>query len=322
MRPSALIAVCALMLAGCGQAAAPAPHHHVAHKKASVAQALLPVQGFDLTHLTDLPFATDRLAAAFFDGSTYIFGGLRQSGSTTAIYRLQKANLSAAGSLPLPLHDLAAAALGSHLLVMGGGQVASSPQIFSYAPATAKVTQYASFPTPLSDLAAVSLGKDVYVFGGFTGSVFSQAIYRIASGGVARVASLPLGLRYTGAAALNGSIYLFGGLGVGGYQSAIYRFTPGKGVTKIGELPSAAAAPLVAPAQGGILVVGGEVGVNQDLASVYFFTPKGGLRQIGSLPRPLGYGALVSLGKDRFVVIGGEDGAARGTGIYTLRLTR
>ncbi len=320
MRRFALIAAFAVLLTGCGQAAAPVPHHRAA-KTAKTAKTPPPVRGFTLTHLTDLPAATDRLSAVAFQGSVYIFGGLRQSGSTTAIYRLQGTSLAAAGSLPLPVHDLAAAPLGSRILVMGGGQVASSPQIFAYVPKTARIARYSQFPTPLSDLAAAVLGKDIYVFGGFTGSVFSSAIYRISPSGVQRVGSLPLGLRYTGAAALDGSVYLFGGLGVQGYQSAIYRFTPGKDVQEIGHLPVAAALPIVAPADGGIVVLGGESGVNQDLSAVYFFTPQGGLRTIGSLPRPLGYGALVPLGGSRLDVIGGEDGAVQGTGIYALDLT-
>src|SRR5207244_191784 len=65
----------------------------------------------------------------------YAFGGLDASGASTAtVSVVRQGSVARAGTLPVAIHDAAAATAGGRLLILGGGQSQSYPAIATFDP--------------------------------------------------------------------------------------------------------------------------------------------------------------------------------------------
>jgi serine/threonine-protein kinase PknK len=163
-------------------------------------------------HTLSLPAAREGTATAALSGSIYVSGGISSVGvSTATVFRLDSAGrASTSSSLPSPIHDAAAAAIGRRLLVFGGGQSEGSDRIVQVAPGAPRLI--GTLPQALSDLDAVTIGDRAYVAGGWNGSATNRDIYAVSAGGALRRAGkLPLGVRYPAVGALVGRMIVAGG---------------------------------------------------------------------------------------------------------------
>jgi hypothetical protein len=104
-------------------------------------------------------------------GRIYVAGGLTTSGVTRAVLVVDPAagTVTQVAMLPRPLDHVALAALGSRLVLVGGG----SRQVLEVDPRTGNVSVAALLPRPLADPAAVARGGRVIVLGGGTNAVYA-----------------------------------------------------------------------------------------------------------------------------------------------------
>jgi N-acetylneuraminic acid mutarotase len=248
-------------------------------------------------------------AVAALDGNVYAFGGLDSLGSsTTTVSVVRHGGVAQAGTLPVAIHDAAAATSGNGLLVLGGGQTQSFPAITRFDPSTGQTRTIAQLPTPLSDLAVAAIGDTAYVVGGYTGSVWSDRIESVAGGRVRVVGHLPLALRYAAVAAIGGDLIIAGGATERGASEAVYRFSPDSGaIARIGSLPHPLMHASAGTLDGVVYVVGGLGADGAPVSSVIAVTPSGETRVAARLPHPLS-DAGVAGDANRLVVVGGNDG--------------
>jgi outer membrane protein assembly factor BamB len=116
-----------------------------------------------------LPTGLRYAGVAALGGRIYVAGGLTTAGPSRAVYAVDPAagTVTRVATLPTPVDHVALAALGSRLLLVGGG----SRTVFAIDPARRTVRKAAGLPQALTDPAAVSLGGSVYVLGGGTSDV-------------------------------------------------------------------------------------------------------------------------------------------------------
>ena len=94
-------------------------------------------------------------------------GGLDAADTSVAtVTRVLPAPARPAGTLPQPMHDAGAAALGSHVYEFGGGTAAGS--LDSIVEVGSGVVGH--LPAPASDLEAVPVGGAILIVGGYTGA--------------------------------------------------------------------------------------------------------------------------------------------------------
>ena len=132
--------------------------------QAPVRKAAPPVQTkpsprLQVRRVGSLPESASRVAAvALPDGRILALGGLVAGSSSDQILRGPPANLRAAGRLPTPTHDAAAALVGRSAYLFGGGEAVSSPAVVRINPATGAATPAGTLGEPLSDLGAATVG--------------------------------------------------------------------------------------------------------------------------------------------------------------------
>ncbi|MGZ6728434.1 MAG: hypothetical protein ACXVFC_03900, partial [Gaiellaceae bacterium] len=119
--------------------------------------------------VTRLPAGLRYAGVAALGGRIYVAGGLTTAGPSRAVYAVDPAagTVTRVAMLPAPADHVALAALGSRLLLVGGG----SRTVLAIDPARRTVRTAGTLPQPLTDPAAVSLGGSVYVLGGGTADV-------------------------------------------------------------------------------------------------------------------------------------------------------
>jgi outer membrane protein assembly factor BamB len=119
--------------------------------------------------VTRLPYGLRYAGVAALGGRIYVAGGLTTAGPSRAVYAVDLAagTVTRIATLPAPLDHVALAALGSRLLLVGGG----SRTVLAIDPARRTVRAVAHLKQALTDPAAVSLGGSIYVLGGGTADV-------------------------------------------------------------------------------------------------------------------------------------------------------
>ena len=258
-----------------------------------------------VSRIGSLPAVASRVAAvALSDGRIVVLGGLVGGSSSRQVLVGPPERLRVAGNLPSPTHDAAAVLLGKSVLLFGGGESVSAPDVVRVDPGTGLVRRLHPLEEPLSDLGAATVGGRVYLVGGYTGARFARAILRVGRRNrTTTVARLPAGVRYAGVAALGSSLYVVGGVTPAGASAAIFRVDLATHrVARIGSLRTPVAhAPLVA-ACGFLWLVGGDA--SRDILRI---DPRTGRSTVaGRLPRALANAAAVALPNGRVVVIGGD----------------
>jgi N-acetylneuraminic acid mutarotase len=237
-----------------------------------------------------------------------LFGGLNQSDvSVASIVEIRNDKASDAGSLPAPMHDMAATSIGAHAYTFGGGSQGSSDAILRDG-----VTNIGSLPAAASDATATTVGHTAYVVGGYDGANPLDTIVAWRPGTRARVvAHLPRPLRYAAVAVVEGRVLIAGGTSGVTARREILSFDPASGNVKtIGRLPSALTHAAGAALAGHFLVIGGRAdSLTSQTAEIVAVDPKTGRTvTAGHLPRALSDAGAATLAS-RVLVVGGRDSA-------------
>jgi DNA-binding beta-propeller fold protein YncE len=311
MRRLAVLALPALVLAGCASgekhAAGPPPVHAQATPAARTAgplQSLVPVAA------GSLDAAVQDAAAAPYAGGAVLLGGLTPADvSSDAIVTATRAGSRQVGRLPGALHDAAAVTIGRNSYLFGGGNgVSQLDAILVVDPRTGAVQRAGRLPAPSSDQAGAAIGRTAYIVGGYTGARWLDTIVAWTPGGRARVvAHLPHAVRYAAVAAAGSRLVIAGGsLETGSASDAVYAYTPGTShVVRVGRLP-APTTHAAAAAIGNAVIVAGGRGASVGTPTSDLVAVDSRVHVVGRLARPLSDLAAVSTPKG-ILLAGGRD---------------
>jgi len=258
-----------------------------------------------------LPVALAGESALASGGRLLVIGGLQSDGSSSdAIIALDPRTGASRqqGTLAQPTHDAAAASLGGHQLLFGGGQTASYSGVEELGAQGGRLV--GSLPAPRSDLAAATVGARAYLLGGYDGATLASDVLATEDGRrFDRVARLPVPVRYPAVATLAGRVYAFGGERSSGRPTdAIQRIDPQSGRAQVaGALPAPVDHAAALALGGRVFVLGGAIG-GAPSSGILSFDPRSGrVRAAGRLPLALDDSAAVS-SAGRGYLIGGIGG--------------
>jgi N-acetylneuraminic acid mutarotase len=209
-----------------------------------------------------LPIALHDAAAATPSGQPILIGGGEPSHDE--IWTISPTgSASLAGRLPAAASDVAAAAIGSTVYVVGGytGETPLDTIVAWRGTGPGRVVGH--IPHSLRYAAVAAAGSSLIIAGGTSGDQATRDVYAFdpATSALTRIGALPHSLTHAAAAYLNGRVYVIGGRrGVPGSQTdAVLSIDPSTGsVTPAGHLPMALSDTGVASLGGEILVAGGE----------------------------------------------------------------
>ena len=208
-----------------------------------------------------LPQALHDEAAASGPRSVLVLGG-GSTVSTDAVESLSRGGTAtAAGQLPRPRSDLAAATLGGRTYVLGGYDgTTPDPRVLETTDGRA-FASVASLPVPVRYPAVAVAGNAIYLFGGETAAGRpTDAVQEVDPGaGTARVvAHLPHPLSHASATAMGGGIYVLGGTAGGAPTDRIVSFDPAsRAIKAAGALPSPVSNAAAATVGGAGYLIGG-----------------------------------------------------------------
>jgi DNA-binding beta-propeller fold protein YncE len=243
--------------------------------------------------------------------------------STNAIRTAHAGGDTTTGTLPLALHDAAAAYVGGADYLFGGGDgVVQHAEIYRIDAPTGTSSLAASLPAPSSDQAAASIGNTAYVVGGYTGTRWLDTIVAFRPPRSVRVvAHLPTAVRYAAVTAVDGELIIAGGsLPDGTASRAIYSYKPGRGITLLGRLPAPTTHAAAAALGSRALVIGGRGPLlDTPKSTIVAVNPlNGSVRVAGRLPTAIS-DEMASSSGGRLLVFGGR--AASGTTDQIVELT-
>jgi len=213
------------------------------------------------------------VAVAGPSGRLIVLGGLTADGSSASgVYAIRTATgaIRQVGALSAPLHDAAAAVIGGHAVVLGGGSPATIATNQSFTLRDPRgpshvATAAGSLPAPRSDAVTATIGPTTYVVGGYDGARPDAAVLATTNGRTfTKVAALQIPVRYPAVAALGEKIFVFGGQAITGPHAgapvdAIQAVDPVKHtVAVIGHLPEPLAGAAGVTVGGELFVAGGE----------------------------------------------------------------
>jgi N-acetylneuraminic acid mutarotase len=217
--------------------------------------------------------------------------------------------------MPAPRQEVAAAALGGRVWVIGGfgsnGEPAATVE--TYDPALNLWETRTSLPEPLHHAAAAAVGERLFVFGGFTGGrvrwTASENVYEFIPSREAWEprAPLPTPRGALAVAVLDGRVHALGGSGESVsnahevYDPATNRWTTAN------AMPTARDHLAAVAFQGRVWALGGRASlVGAQYANVEIYDPATDSWRTGT-PLPVGRGGLgAAVLQDRIVVFGGE----------------
>ena len=234
-----------------------------------------------------------------------MLGGLTTGGgSASGVYTVGTATgaVRQVGALSAALHDAAAAVIGQHAVVFGGGLPATVAAVQSFTlhgprarSGAATATAAGSMPAPRSDAVAATIGPTTYVVGGYDGARPDAAVLATTNGRTfTKAAALQIPVRYPAVAALGGKIFVFGGQAITGPHAgapvnAIQAVNPARHTAAIiGHLPEPLAGAAAVTVGGELFVAGGESPAAQSQ------TPGVGTTQLGPRGKSAGAGAEAS----------------------------
>jgi YVTN family beta-propeller protein len=216
------------------------------------------------------------------------------------------------GSLPAPIEDPGAAAVGASVVLAGGltAQDTSTADVILLRGGAARRGGGLSTGGQ-HDAPAVALGGSVYVFGGGDGVHQLDHILRVApiSGRAVAAGRLPVGSSDSSAAVAGGAAYVVGGYTGTRWLDTVVAFTPGSGAHVVGHLPVGVRYAAVAAVGAAIVIAGGTLPDGSASRAVYVFdTRRHTTRRIASLPAATTHAAAAALG-DIAYIIGGRGSA-------------
>ncbi|MHB8497914.1 MAG: outer membrane protein assembly factor BamB family protein [Acidimicrobiales bacterium] len=288
-----------------------------------------------------LPSPISREAVVANGKGLTILGGITPSGSSVSgVFTLDPINgtVTAAGSLPNPVHDAAAATLGATTFDFGGGspntvatvQSIRSPSIPPGGVATGQAPS--QLPEPRSDLAVTTIGSSgdaksktvAYIVGGYNGVSYLGKVLATTDGTqFTSVATLKVPVRYSAVASFGGQIYTFGGETASASSNVtatndIQMVDPATHTaTIVGHLPRALYGAAAFVINGTIYVAGGQIPGGSTLTRIYAFEPNGAkVLDAGLLPQAEAFGGYATVGTGASAIgyiVGGEVASQSGT---------
>lgn len=257
-----------------------------------------------------LPYAVAREAVAPVGSGRYVVaGGLLGGDSSTDRTLLvdpARGRVTAATSLPVPVHDTAGLALRGRALVVGGGN--ASEQATVQARGSRGWTVTGSLPQPRSDLTAAAVGDEALVIGGYDGSSTAMPDILASRDGRhwRRTGTLPLPVRYAASAVVGRTVWIFGGERAGVEQRAVQEVGANGQARVVSHLPAPLGHAVAVPFGGRILLAGGRLGPDSVTDRMWWFdTATHRFTPAGRLPRPLADSAVIAQGNTAWLV-GGE----------------
>jgi len=268
-----------------------------------------------------------------------VLGGLTPSGtsvSSVSTVNVLTGAVTPAGSLATPVHDAAAAVIGSSTFVFGGGSPDTVATIQSYpnpsAGGTATGTGAAAgqLPQPRSDLAVAPVttgtghrGAGAYIVGGYDGTTYLPSVLATTDGTrFTTVAALPVPVRYPAVVADAGRVYAFGGqIPAPGTTVAatddIQMIDPASHrAVVVGHLPQPLYGASAFVLGGTIYVAGGQVPGGVTLTQIDAFVPATGkVLNAGLLPQADAFAGYTTVQTAAGVIgymVGGEVAAQSG----------
>lgn len=217
--------------------------------------------------------------------------------------------------MPTPRQEVAIAALGPRLVVIGGFGESAEPvdTVEAYDPETNTWEPLAPLPEALHHAAAVTVGNRLFVIGGYTGGrinwTASNETYEYVPEGnrwVAR-AAMPTGRGALGAAVLNGRVHALGGA-VGSALNSHEVYDPAANRwARANAMPTARDHLAVVAFAGRIWAIGGRSSfLGTQYPNVEVYDPATDSWQTGP-PLPTARGGLAAVPfRDRLLVFGGE----------------
>ncbi len=258
-------------------------------------------------HRLPAPISGEAMVAAGND--LLVIGGLDENDtSTDGVTRLDPVSgaARAAGTLSMPLHDIAAAKAPTGVLVFGGGAATTTAEVQRLVPgASGEVV--GDLPVPRSDLSAVRTGGAVYVLGGYDGETTVGAVLRTRDGTTFKTAGrLRVPVRYTALVALGRVIYAFGGEETSGADTTVVqRFDTTTGRTAVvGHLPGTLAHASAVVLGERIYILGGRVDGRTSDQILRFEPGPARTRRVGRLPAPVQNAAAAVVGGVGYLVGG------------------
>jgi N-acetylneuraminic acid mutarotase len=222
--------------------------------------------------------------------------------------------------LPLARTEVAAAALGSDIAVVGGLQADNLPssRVDLYRTTTDTWGRLPDLPFGVHHTSAAVLGGRLVVVGGYGAPrnawVFAGKSWR-------PLERLPEPRAAAGAAVVAGRLYVVGGVGANGLARNALEYDPRRKRWRhvVGPTPREHLA--VVAARGRIYAIGGrEAGYDTNLATVESWRPgERAWRREAPLPEPRG-GAGAALAGPRIVSVGGEAPEGTAAHVYFLDL--
>jgi hypothetical protein len=232
-------------------------------------------------------------------GRLIVLGGLAAGNvSEGGVYAIHSGTgaIRRIGALAAPLHDAAAAVIGRHAVVFGGGVTATVATVQAFtvpgrrgASPSATATTGRPMPLPRSDAVAATIGATTYVVGGYDGAHPDASVLATADGRrFTRVATLRVPVRYPAVTAFGNQILVFGGQAIAGAAAGtpvntIQAVDPARHTSAvIGHLPESLAGAAAVTLGGEVFVAGGESTVRQPTA------PGAGTTQLSAAERAPG----------------------------------
>jgi N-acetylneuraminic acid mutarotase len=280
-----------------------------------------------------LPQPLSRAVALPVDGNIDILGGLSGGGATTSASVLQidpsTGKTDSAGTLPVPAHDAAGAAIGSRYFVFGGGATNLTSSVQVYAPDTPQgspsVSLAGRLPGLRADMAsATAPGGTVYLAGGYDGTSFVPDVLATRDAkSYSVVTQLPVPVRYPAVAVVGGKLWVIGGETANNTDTDAIQTVDLKTHARAvsGHLPEPMSHAVAAVLDGSLYLFGGRsrghvldtvMQLNPALAA---FTP------VASLPVPTSDMAVALIGETAYLIGGEGQLAEPGKSVMVARFT-
>lgn len=245
-------------------------------------------------------------APAAVGNGVALLGGLTAADtSTDTILRATAGGSRQTGTLPTAVHDAAAANLGGHVYLFGGGNISQYADIVR-----TPATPAGRLPAQSSDQNAATIGNTAYVVGGYTGTQWLDTIVAFDPVKGARVvAHLPTPVRYAAVTSVDGVLVVAGGsLPNGTASRAVYLWAPGSPRARLaGQLPAPTTHAAGASLHGTAYVLGGR-GATIDTPTdriVAIDVHRHTVRLAGRLPQPVSDASGAGLA-GRILLVGGH----------------
>ena len=263
-----------------------------------------------------------------------VLGGISAEGNTlsnVSTINVRTGALSPAGGLAEPVHDAAAATIGSSVIVLGGGSpdtvsaVQSLPSSSGSRSSTNQGMVTSNLPQPRSDLAIATvrdssgaLSRGVtFIVGGYDGTNYLPTVLSTVDGvHFSSVGNLRVPVRYPAVVADGGVIYAFGGETSATDATTvatndIQKIDPTTHtVSVVGHLPQPLYGAAAFAIGGAVYVAGGQVPGGSTLTQIDAFVPSTGkVLNAGLLPQAEAFGGYTTVTSGRRVVgyiVGGE----------------